>query len=314
MSSKAIIVLQRILGVLNAFCRKLSAREGVEYRLPTEAEWEYACRAGSTSRYCFGDSDSILSEYAWYNNNSGSQTHPVGQKRPNKWGLYDMHGNVWEWCQDWHGNYASKPVIDPLGPTSGELRIGRGNSFSNVPEYCRSAFRNGYAPNVRGGGLGFRLARTSKIDDTMISSANGVGILSNKDRTTVPLLAPKTMKEVRSENIAVPLKNGAILQNSLSVAIAGIGRGPDTAGIYLAFRRISQNPILVNSLTLSIIDDRGNRYQKSLSSSDWVPPDLAALPCGFTWVVGVVIQMPRKAPISSVKIEMQPWDSLLLVL
>ena len=108
------------------FCRKLSEKEGLEYRLPTEAEWEYACRAGTTTAYSFGDDASELGEYAWYKENAwgAGQKHPhtVGQKKPNPWGLYDMHGNVWEWCSDWRGDYSSESVTDPAGPSSGSVR------------------------------------------------------------------------------------------------------------------------------------------------------------------------------------------------
>jgi formylglycine-generating enzyme required for sulfatase activity len=142
------------------FCRKLSTKEGVEYRLPTEAQWEYACRAGTTSRYNFGDSEVSLGEYAWYGGNSDGRTHPVGQKKANAFGLYDMHGNVWEWCQDWFGSYAGGPVTDPLGPASGANRVGRGGGWYNNAGGCRSADRGAGAPGLRDVSVGLRLARS----------------------------------------------------------------------------------------------------------------------------------------------------------
>jgi formylglycine-generating enzyme required for sulfatase activity/serine/threonine protein kinase len=145
-----------------AFCTKLSAKEGVSYRLPTEAEWEYACRAGSTTRYSFGDDEASLGEVAWYKGNSGNRTHPVGQKRPNAWGLYDMHGNVWELCGDWFDEdyYGqSPPSANPLGPSHAADRVIRGGGWRSIPQIVRSADRSGRAPGARPHDLGFRLAR-----------------------------------------------------------------------------------------------------------------------------------------------------------
>ncbi len=134
-------------------------KDGNGFRLPTEAEWEYACRAG-TKDDRYGKLDSI----AWYSKNSGSETHGVGQKDPNKWGLYDMLGNVWEWCQDWKGNYPSGPVKDPTGPSSGSDRVIRGGGWSlNVASNCRSAIRFNAVPDRRGF-IGFRLSRSVSLD------------------------------------------------------------------------------------------------------------------------------------------------------
>jgi formylglycine-generating enzyme required for sulfatase activity len=155
-----------------AYCAKLTGKEkaagrvpgGYEYRLPTEAEWEYACRAGTTTLFSFGDDESKLGEYAWYDANSGNTTHPVGQKKPNGWGLYDMHGNVYEWCQDWYDTYPGGRVTNPRGPATGYTRVFRSGFRGNYARSCRSANRDNF---IRQGdsdpGLGFRpvLAPTS---------------------------------------------------------------------------------------------------------------------------------------------------------
>lgn len=143
------------------FIRRLNQKEGSnKYRLPTEAEWEYACRAGSTTRFCFGDSDSILGNYAWYRKNAWDAgekyAHTVAKKQPNAWGLYDMYGNVWEWCQDWKGNYPSVSVTDPKGPSSGKYRVLRGGSWSYLAGSVRSGDRFRYRPDSEGRFLGFR--------------------------------------------------------------------------------------------------------------------------------------------------------------
>jgi len=149
------------------FCARLSElpqekEAGRQYRLPTEAEWEYACRAGSTSRYCFDESRESLGSYAWYNSNSGSKTHPVGQKKPNAWGLYDMHGNVYEWCFDWwNGTYDASSVDDPRGPTAGSYRVLRGGGWGSDARFCRSASRNRSSPGYRFNYVGFRVALSS---------------------------------------------------------------------------------------------------------------------------------------------------------
>jgi formylglycine-generating enzyme required for sulfatase activity len=144
------------------FLEKLNVRvSGGKFSLPTEAQWEYACRAGSTTRYCFGDEESGLGEYAWYSGNSGNSTHPVGEKKPNAWGLYDMHGNVWEWCADWYdsGYYANSPVDNPTGAATGSDRVFRGGSWFITAGGCRSAFRYYLSPGSRSFDLGLRVSR-----------------------------------------------------------------------------------------------------------------------------------------------------------
>ena len=146
------------------FIQKLNRLTGHTHRLPSEAEWEYACRAGSNGRWCFGDDESQLEQHAWYDGNSGRQTHPVGQKKPNAWGLYDMHGNVWEWCEDrWHGNYQGAPSDGRAWVEGGsaDARVLRGGSWLNEARISRSALRFNDAPYIAFNHYGFRVARTA---------------------------------------------------------------------------------------------------------------------------------------------------------
>ena len=133
------------------FCKKLSKREGHTYRLPTEAEWEYACRAGSTTRFCFGDDPGQLGQFAWFTENSKPQPHPVGQKKPNSWGLHDMHGNVLEWCSDSYDPdyYAKTPIDEPTAPAAFILRVLRGGSWSDDAGVCQSSVRKIQKVTVR---------------------------------------------------------------------------------------------------------------------------------------------------------------------
>ncbi len=147
---------------VQVFLRKLNAMTGKDYRLPTEAEWEYAARGGSKS-YGSQYSGSInIGEVAWYNGNSGSKTHPVGQKLANELGLYDMSGNVWEWCWDWKDAYSGSSQLNPQGPYTGSYRVRRGGSWLNYADGCRVSQRGNEDPSRRYNHFGFRLARSSK--------------------------------------------------------------------------------------------------------------------------------------------------------
>ena len=140
------------------FCKKLSQKTGKTASLPTEAQWGYACRAGNKTRFGYGDDDDQLGDYAWYTNNSDSKTQAVGQKKPNDWGLYDMHGTVWEWCADWYAaSYAKANETDPTGAGSGTLRALRGGGWHVNPRSCRSTNRGRIGPGNQGNNIGFRV-------------------------------------------------------------------------------------------------------------------------------------------------------------
>jgi formylglycine-generating enzyme required for sulfatase activity len=179
------------------FLKKLNAKigaQGGKLVLPTEAQWEYACRAGSTTRYCFGDHDSGLDEYAWYAANSGKTTRPVGLKKPNVWGLYDMHGDVEEWCADrYDGSYYGKsPTDDPTGPATGSDRVDRGGSSESPADRCRSAARGARRPGDRSDNLGFRIAQvpadaaagTAVASPSAASKSNPIESKTTESKTT----------------------------------------------------------------------------------------------------------------------------------
>jgi len=135
-------------------CREFLRKAGGVLTLPTEAQWEYACRARTTARFCCGDDEKVLPEYAWF---GGGGTHPVAQKKPNAWGIHDMHGNVYEWCADWFAPYPPGAATDPTGPATGEEKVMRGGCYRYSPQKCRSAKRLGAPPAGGFNNLGFRV-------------------------------------------------------------------------------------------------------------------------------------------------------------
>jgi formylglycine-generating enzyme required for sulfatase activity len=151
----------------NEYCLRLSENEGKTYRLPTEAEWEHACRGGTTTAFSFGNDAGSLNDYAWFITNAGNigekYAHEVGTKKANPFGLHDMHGNVFEWCNDWSGGHDSSAVVDPQGPSTGSWRVNRGGGWGYSASGCRSAYRFESPPSYRHGYLGFRLALSSSV-------------------------------------------------------------------------------------------------------------------------------------------------------
>ncbi|WP_443961518.1 formylglycine-generating enzyme family protein [Prevotellamassilia timonensis] len=139
------------------FINRLNSYTGRNFRLPTEAEWEFAAHGGNYSRHYKYSGSNYIGDVAWYDNNSGNRTHPVGTKQPNELGLYDMSGNVYEWCSDWYGSYNSYSRSNPTGPNSGSYRVGRGGSWCNYAWNCRSSNRYSNAPGYRERYLGLRL-------------------------------------------------------------------------------------------------------------------------------------------------------------
>jgi formylglycine-generating enzyme required for sulfatase activity/uncharacterized membrane protein len=228
------------------FCKWLSKKEGKEYRLPTEAEWEYSCRAGKAgSRYCFGDDDAQLENYTWFNQNSRGGTHPVGKKKPNAWGLYDMHGNASEHCQDNYDPdyYKSSPVKDPPGgaaaPDQRGARSGHGGSWKFGPVICRSAFRGYSAPDQRWDFCGFRVLLVSPPGDVRTESGA-------KDKPTSPAIAPSTDTDRRAAEYVLSIGGTVRVDDGDRDIRAGQGELP--AGVFrLTYVDLSGNKQVTDS-------------------------------------------------------------------
>ncbi len=197
--------------------------EGWAWRLPTEAEWEYAARAGTT-----GPRHGELDAIAWHAGNFGVGTHPVKQKAPNAWGLYDMIGNVWEWCSDWYGGYPTGAVIDPKGPSSGSTRASRGGSWCLDGGRCRSAYRLGFDPSARGISLGFRPVLSPVSSGEEMQSADGFGGLTQM-RSNFLTSAPSTYHESQGCFAAIPTHSPCLR----ALGTGSVGQGdPAVCGSY----------------------------------------------------------------------------------
>jgi formylglycine-generating enzyme required for sulfatase activity len=181
------------------FVDKLNEMEGRRiFRLPTEAEWEYAARAGTETVFPFGNAALPLGDYAWFTNNSGLTTHPVGQKRPNPWGLYDILGNVREWTSDWMSPYDDQPAVDPKGPETGTARIARGGAFNFIDLNCGVSRRVAYAPDSRQNFLGLRLVMDLEPDPPAgaeTAKAPAKGDPPNPNKEAEPAPSPGDSKE-----------------------------------------------------------------------------------------------------------------------
>ena len=155
-----------------AFCTWLSKKENKRYALPTEAQWEFCCRAGGRGKFSFGNDDNLLSQYAWYSKNADQRTHPVGTRKPNGWGLFDMHGNVAEWCSDWYDpDYLKGPGDNPVGPPTGTKHVTRGGGWSSSPTSCRSAVRFSREPTFSDSTRGFRVV---VLPDELVTNSIGM--------------------------------------------------------------------------------------------------------------------------------------------
>ena len=233
----------------SAFCDWLSRREGRTYRLLTEAEWEYACRAGTTTRFSFGDDESALEQYAWCAANSGNHTHPVAQKKPNAFGLYDMHGNVWERCSDGYdaAYYRRSPEVDPPGSPQAAQRVTRGGGWFDHPRYRRSACRGSNPPGSQNFNMGFRVARSLESGEKsglLVHSGPPSGSRpGHEGPPAVGGVSPAPGKSVRGED--QPPRDPAIIEKDRRAAESMLLRGAS-----VTLRLHGQEVVIVPGLPL----------------------------------------------------------------
>jgi formylglycine-generating enzyme required for sulfatase activity len=291
------------------FCDKLSAlpaekAAGRVYRLPTEAEWEYACRAGTTTAYSYGDDEGILGDFAWFGANAGGQSHPVGQKKPNPWGLHDMHGNVLEWCRDRFGPYGAEGASDPTGPATGSVRVARGGCFVETARGCRSAARFGIARPDRYGSLGFRLAlspsgtnalasgtasKPSNVKDSQVTSGTSA-------TTASPPQRPDDLTATKPEEIlALPL-----LKNSIGVELKLIPAGTFTMGTVAGMHRREGPPhevTLTKSFFIGAYEVTNDQWKKVIGEvrSEKKDPDLPVTHVNWSDAVAFCDALSAKA-------------------
>jgi formylglycine-generating enzyme required for sulfatase activity len=237
-----------------AFCQKLSQITGKTYRLPTEAEWEYACRGGTTTRYYFGDDANQLEDYAWYEGNSQNTTHPVGQKKPNAWGLYDMSGNVWEWCEDnWHNSYQNAPRDGSAWVTNNSnVHIIRGGSWDDIPEYCRSTDRsNGDILNLS---IGFRVVCVPSVTSTQLPIATVTS-------TPLPKVVPTPLT-----NFTENLPKGITLEMVGLPAGQFLMGSPDSDPDATSYEK-PQHPVKINSFAIGKYPVTQAQYQAVMGTN-----------------------------------------------
>ncbi len=254
------------------FCRRLSQQTGHTFTLPTEAQWEYAARAGSATVFSFGNDPLILREHAWYGRNSGdkqwngdwdmtnniqnnNRTHPVGMKTPNTWGLHDMHGNVWEWCLDWYDadTYSETDRVNPTGPETGDLRVFRGGSFLSMAYFCRSAYRGRYQPDSFSNSIGFRVVKLPAEPNTRSNPDSDQPQTANSSNNDKNESEPEKTPE---ERVRPDESNRTVLARRTMVETQIAGRGIRDERVLESMRNAQRHLFIPDNQVRNAYQDR----------------------------------------------------------